>query len=114
MNFVEAVFDFLQIQYVNVFLAGTITGEVVENTTVVKLAEETRFAQFSSKQRYIDILCYVPKNQYNMIGVYSEQIAEKLKSCVFIRDAHSKTAPYFDESYNAWMVSMLYYNVRKI
>lgn len=114
MNVVESVFDFLQSKYVNVYLPGTLVGEISENTTVVKLAEETQFKQFSSKQRYIEILCYIPKNTYHLIGDYSESIAEKLKSCVFIRDAHTKTAPYFDESYNAWMVSMLYYNVRKI
>lgn len=61
--------------------------------------------------RYVDVLCYTPKDNYAKVLDYQKEIEgyiHKTKDKIMIRNTGTATTPFFDPAVNGWMTSMLY------
>lgn len=82
---------------------------------VVKQREVIDTNTVSSVQALYDILLYTPKNNFSIIEEFVEEVKESLdKLFPMIRPAHSETEPFYDNSVEAYMTSILYINYRKM
>lgn len=100
---------------IDVYSPGQHAGKCEAKYAVVKEAGASQVAGISQQQALYDIMCYVPKNQYSTLGVYVEQIKTVMKSLKpMIMPMYMETTPFYDDSVEAWMVSIQYRNMKKI
>lgn len=97
-----------------VYFPGQKQGECKKRYLVVKDGGLTQYQQVSSDMRLYDIMAYVPKNQYGDMEAFLEQLRQDMKSIypLFV-STHYETPSFFDDTVEAWMVSVQYRNVRK-
>lgn len=68
---------------------------------------------FSSEYHYYTLLCYVPRNQYPKLLDYVQHVKEVMaEDPIFpmLMPVGTETPSYFDDTYNAYMISVQYRN----
>ena len=97
-----------------VYSPGTKESECVSPYIVVKGAGISKAPNVSSSQALFDLLVYVPKNNYSALETFVRGVEEIMDGLwPMIRPTHFQTAPFYDESVKAWMVSIQYANYQK-
>lgn len=108
------IFKHLKAEGIEVYSPATKTGMCKSPYVVVKDSGDIKTLNASATQRTYDILCYVPKNRYSEVEVYADRVAEIMDGLwPMIRPLHDRTEPYLDDTFDAWMTSMMYVNYRK-
>lgn len=90
-------------------------GECKAPYIVVKDAGTTQYNQFSTTRTLYDVMCYVPKNQFTKLEEYVSKVKESMKGLEpMIKPVLFETASFYDDTVDAHMISIQYYNYRKV
>lgn len=88
-------------------------GECTSPYVVVRDAGTNPLMSFSSTTTTYGVMCYVPKEKYSNLRVYTDQVKESMKGLSpMITPLHYETPPFFDDTVNAHMTEIQYRNVR--
>lgn len=108
------VFKHLEKQGFEVYSPGTKEGECVKPYIVLKDAGDSKATGGPATQRIYDLLLYIPKNNYSQIETFVDEVEKAMDGLwPMLRPLHSRTTPYYDDSYKAWMTSVQFVNYRK-
>ena len=110
-NSIQTLYIRLKSFDVDVFFPRQHKGDCIKSYCVLKIQNSSRFDDFSSNIRYIDVLCYTPKDSYTKVLDYQKEIERhisKIQDELMIRSTGTTTTPFFDTAVNGWMTSMLY------
>jgi hypothetical protein len=100
---------------IEAYSPGTKAGECKAPYVVIKLAGASQFMNYSTDTCYYDIMCYVPKNEYSKMEPFVDTVQAAMKQLEpMIMYANQKTISYYDDTYKAHMVSIMYRNYRKL
>lgn len=109
------IFDFLKSKGIKTYYPANKFGECKEEYVVIKGAGSSQYNTLSTKADIYDIMCYVPQNKFSILEDYVENIEKYMQELEpTILPTYSKTAPFYDDSLKAHMVSVQYINYRKI
>lgn len=90
-------------------------GECISPYTVIRDASTSKFLTYSSTRTYYDLMCYVPKESFSTLEPYVEKVKEAMKELYpMISPTYTQTASFYDDTVKGHMVSVQYYNYRKI
>lgn len=105
----------LKSQNFDVYFTGQHTGNCIKPYVVVKQGISTAFPGLSTNVDYYDIMCYVPKDTPSRLQEYIKSVEDALlQISPMIKTTNEITSPFFDESVQGWMSSMIYQGFRKI
>lgn len=110
-NSIQTLYTRLKSFGVDVFFPRQHKGDCISPYCVLLVQDRSRFEGFSSNIRYIDVLCYTPKDSYAKVLDYQNEIEgyiSKIQDELMIRSTGTTTTPFFDTAVNGWMTSMLY------
>lgn len=108
------IFKHLKSKGFRVYSPGVKEGECEAPYVVLKDAGDTKADGTSATQRIYDLLLYVPKNQYSELEVFVNSVCTAMDGLwPMIRPLHTRTTPFYDDDYKAWMTSVQYANYRK-
>lgn len=89
-------------------------GECKSPYVVVRDAGTNPLQNFSSTITVYGVLCYVPKDRYSQLRVYTDEIKKSmLELRPMIEPLHTETPPFFDDTVDAHMTEVQYKNVRR-
>lgn len=109
------IYKHLSTSGVETYSPGQKKGECAEPYVVVKDAGTTQIPGFSSTQTLYDIMCYVPKDRFTLLEQYVEQVEAVMKQLKpMIMPTYFKTPSFFDDTVQAYMISIQYRNPKKI
>lgn len=109
------IYKHLSANGVETYSPGQKKGECTEPYVVVKDAGTTQIPGFSSTQTLYDVMCYVPKNRFTLLEQYVEQVEAVMKQLKpMIMPTYFKTPSFFDDTVQAYMISIQYRNSKKI
>ena len=109
------IFKHLKARGVDVYAPAQAKGECKQPYTVIKEAGGAQHAALSTAQQLYDIMCYVPKDRYSQLDEYAGQIKGHMKGLEpMINPTHFTTSSFYDDTVKAHMISIQYYNYRKI
>jgi len=99
----------------DVYPPGVKVGECLGEYIVVKNNGSSAHPSFSTDKDSYVIMCYVPKQKYSTL----EPFVQRVKCCMrelepLIRYDRLQTPSYYDDSFKAHMISLQYYNYKKI
>lgn len=107
------IYDCLKKAGFSVYFPTQKTGECSSPYVVVKDSGTVQYQQFSSTLTTYELLCYVPKNQYSQLGVFSGGVKQAMRSLwPMIVSTRYQTPPFFDDTVNAHMTSIQYRNAK--
>lgn len=110
----EKIFKKLKEKGVEVYSPSTKSGECTKPYVVVKISGLNSHAVISSNLEYYDVMCYVPKDQYSTLEGYKSKVKKVLKELYpMVKEASSETPSYYDDTYKAHMVSIMYVSYKK-
>lgn len=111
----QDVFAFLESKGYEVYFPNQKFGECTSPYVVIRTETTSQFMEYSSTQTFYGILCYIPKNHYSTLDPFVDGVVETLKGIrPMLKPTYNRTAPFFDETVQGWMVSLEYVNYRKI
>lgn len=94
------------------------SGDCTSPYAVLKYDGGAQAKQFSSEYQYYTLLCYVPRDEYNKLKPFVNQCKEIMTNepiFPMLMPTGTETPSFFDDTYNAHMVSVQYRNnVRNI
>lgn len=109
------IYNLLKSHGFNVYAPAQHEGECIEKYIVVKLGTLQRANDFSSVQYQYDLMLYVPQNEYSTLELFVEQVKAAMKELEpMIKPLNSQTGSFYDDSVKGHMVSIQYYNYRKL
>lgn len=112
---IQDIFLHLKNSGFDVYFPAQKEGECTAPYVVVKDATTSKLASFSSTVTYYDLMCYVPKENFSRLDLYVESVKDAMKGLMpMIRPTYSQTQSFYDESVNAYMISIQYLNYRQI
>ena len=116
LNIPQLVYNALKTAKINVFFAGQHSGDVTEPYVAVKMGTSSQYLQFSSNIDYINLYCYVPKNQYSRSIDYVSEVEQALIDNLYptVKCLNERTEPFYDDTCKGWMIRTLFRNMRKI
>lgn len=88
-------------------------GDCKAPYAVLKDSGSAKIAQFSSQYRYYELLCYVPKGAYKDLMPFVDKCKEVMaRQPIYpmLMPTGTETPSYFDDTYNAYMISIQYRN----
>lgn len=90
-------------------------GECTSPYVVVRDAGTNPYMGFSTTLTTYGVMCYVPKNQYSQLRVYTDQVKEAMWELKpMIMPLNIETPPFFDETVKAHMTEVQYRNARYV
>lgn len=115
-NIPQLVYKSLKSAGINVFFAGQHSGDVTEPYVAVKMGTSGQYLNYSSNIDYINLYCYVPRNQYSRLSDYVSSIEQVLIDNLYptIKCLNERTEPFFDDTCNGWMMRTMFRNIRKV
>lgn len=103
----DKTFKYLEQKGFEVYPVGTKEGECKKDYIVLKKESSTQTLNYSSQTHYFSILCYSKK--YTGVLKLCDNIREVMKEYFpQMKQTGNETPPYFDDSVNAFMVSIEY------
>lgn len=112
MSVWEMIFDVLNENGIEVYPPATKDGECLNNYVVVKQDGSSQTGDFSSETVYYQFMLYVPKNKYDKLGDFEEEVKDVLNMKLYplLMPTGSKMTDYYDDSVKAHMRSFIYRN----
>ena len=105
----------LKIKGFDVYSPGTKTGDCMSKYIVVKNNGSSKMAGFSTDVDLYSVMCYVPKDKYSQLEPFVQEVKKAMKELEpMILPYGSQTPSFYDDSFNAHMVSIEYKNYKKI
>lgn len=99
----------------NVYSPATKDGECKEEYIVLKHDGSSKLPNFSSDSDIYAIMCYVPKKKYSKLEPMVQRVKQVMKELEpMIMSRGVQTPSFYDDEYKAHMVSISYYNYKKI
>jgi hypothetical protein len=98
---------------VDTYAPDTKYGDCTAPYAVLKIDGAAKAGQFSSQYRYYTLLCYVPKGKYKdllPLAQRCEEIMAKDPIYPMLMPTGAETPPFYDNTYNAYMISIQYRN----
>lgn len=89
------------------------TGDCKKPYCVLKDSGSSQIGSFSSEYHFYDLMCYVPRNKYTQLHEFVQQCKEVMKNAPIypmLIPTGVETPSFFDDSYNAHMISIQYRN----
>lgn len=109
------VFNHLKGNGIDVYPPQVKIGECCKPFVVVKLGSTSQLENFSSDRVTYELLVYVPRQSYSRLEPYVEHVKEIMSELrPLVRYAHGITASFYDDTIKAHMVTLDYYNYRKV
>jgi hypothetical protein len=112
MSIWKLIYDTLTENGIDVYPPSIKLGECTSPYTVIKQDGSSRISNFSSERVYYQFMIYVPKNQYDRLSEYEEQVKkiinEKLRFT--LKPTGDNMTDYYDDNLKAHMRSFLYKN----
>lgn len=105
----DALVDF------DVYPPSTKEGECTSEYVVVKDDGTSQYRQTSSEVNYYSFLCYVPQEKYTRIHSFVKEVELAISKSLYpmLMPTNVKTPSFFDDSVNAFMISIQYRNLVK-
>jgi len=98
-----------------VYSPGVKVGDCLTPYIVVKVDGSTRRVGISTNESYYSILCYVPKQQYSHLEPFVQAVKQEMKKLEpMILPQGTQTPSFYDDGFNAHMVSIMYKNYKKM
>jgi hypothetical protein len=115
MSRIDDVFTMLKNNEIDVYFPNQKTGECLTPYVVVKYAGGEHYVNYSSRQDFVDLLIYVPQNNYSNLIPYKNQIKEHMKSLypMFV-DTGYESPSFLEEQIKAHMINIQYRNNKKL
>lgn len=115
-NIPQLVYKTLKDAKINVFFAGQHSGDVTQPYVAVKMSTSSQYLNYSSNIDYINLYCYVPKNQYSQLCNYVAEIEQALIDRLYptVKCLNERTEPFFDDTCKGWMQRTMFRNIRKV
>jgi hypothetical protein len=112
MSVWEQIFDVLNNNGVEVYPPSIKSGECLNKYVVVKQDGSAQINNYSSQVVYYQFMLYVPKNQYNILSDFEEEVKKILNENLYpmIMPTEGNMTDYFDDEVKAHMRSFLYRN----
>ena len=109
------IYKLLEQKGLNVYSPAQHEGECIERYVVIKLGTLQRANDFSSVMYQYDLMLYVPKDEYSSLEPFVEEVKGYMKELYpMIRPMNSQTGSFYDDTVKGHMVSVQYYNYRKL
>lgn len=109
------VFNHLKGHGIDVYPPQVKIGECGSPYVVVKLGSTSQLENFSSDRVVYELLVYVPRHQYSLLEPYVERVKGVMSDLrPLVRYSHGITASFYDDTLKAHMVTLDYYNYRKV
>lgn len=107
------MYDCLKKAGFSVYFPTQKAGECNSPYVVIRDAGTVQYQDFSTVLTTYELLCYVPKNQYSQLEVFSQQVKRAMKSLwPMIVPTRYQTPPFFDDTVNAHMTAIQYRNAK--
>ena len=109
------VFNHLKKNGFDVYPPQVKIGECEAPFIVVKMGSTSQLENFSSDRVIYELLAYVPRQSYSQLEPYVERLKNVMKELrPLVRYSHGVTASFYDDMLKAHMVTLDYYNYRKV
>lgn len=109
----ETIFEHLKKDGFDVYSPGTKKGECKSKYIVVKVGGGSG-TSFSTDQTYYDVMMYVPDNRYSELDNFVSDVKKSMKKLYpLVKPTGEETPSYYDDTYKAHMVSVVYSNYKK-
>lgn len=109
------VFNHLKGKGFDVYPPQVKIGECASPYVVVKLGSTSQLEDFSSDRVVYEVLAYVPRQSYSFLEPYVESLKEAMSELrPLVRYSHGITASFYDDTLKAHMVTLDYYNYKKV
>ena len=110
----EDIFNHLKTSGYDVYPPGVKEGKCTKSYIVVKDAGISEAASVSSNLALYDVMLYVPKHAYSTLEGFKNDVQAVMDGLFpMIRPTHFVSTSFYDETVDAWMVSVQYQNVQK-
>lgn len=107
------MYDCLKKAGFSVYFPTQKVGECSSPYVVIRDAGTVQYQDFSTVFTTYELLCYVPKNRYSQLEVFSRQVKRAMKSLwPMIVPTRYQTPPFFDDTVNAHMTAIQYRNAK--
>lgn len=107
------MYDCLKKAGFSVYFPTQKVGECSSPYVVIRDAGTVQYQDFSTILTTYELLCYVPKNRYSQLEVFSRQVKRAMKSLwPMIVPTRYQTPPFFDDTVNAHMTAIQYRNAK--
>ncbi len=108
------IFRHLRKEGFEVYSPGTKEGECARPYIVLKDVGDSKAENGPATQRIYDLILYIPKDRYSEIEVFVDRVNVAMDGLwPMIRPLHTRTTPFYDDEFKAWMTSVQFINYRK-
>lgn len=99
----------------DVYPPGVKVGECLKEYIVVKNDGSAAHPTYSTRKDSYTVMCYVPKQKYSTLEPFVQRVMNCMRELEpLIRYDQVQTPSYYDDSFKAHMISVQYYNYKKI
>lgn len=108
----ERIAEALLDSKIETYPPATKNGECTSRYVVVKANGSSQAGTYSSEYHYYTLLLYVPQNEYTSLERFKAEVKEIMHNKLFpmLMPTGLETPDFFDDTYNAHMVSIQYRN----
>lgn len=111
----QDIFDNLTEYGFDVYSPSTKVGECKEPYIVVKNNGSNRYRNYSTDEDLYSIMCYVPASKYSNLEPMIQEVKKAMKALEpMIMPYGMQTPSFYDDSYKAHTVSIIYKNYKKM
>ena len=98
-----------------VYSPGIKVGECISEYLVIKNDGSSKHQSFSTDIDLYSIMCYVQKQRYSTLEPLVQRVKKAMKGLEPMNKPYgSQTPRYYDDSFNAHMISIEYKNYKKL
>ena len=109
------IYKHLKKNGIDVYSPAQHQGECLSKYVVIKVSSASQYNQFSTTRNLYDLMLYVPKDEYSKLEDFIGRVKSLMKELSpMIRPMNFQTASYYDDGVKGHMVSIQYYNYRKL
>lgn len=108
----ERIMDVMKTNDIEAYPPATKKGECLHEYVVVKQEGGSQYLDFSSEVHYYTFLLYVPQHKYASLERFKKTVKEVIAKELYplIMPTGLETPEFFDDTFNAHMVSIQYRN----
>lgn len=111
----QDIFLHLQSAGFDVYPPAVKVGDCEAEYIVVKNDGSSRHTGISTDDDFYAVMCYVPKQAYSSLEPFVQRVKKSMKELEpMILPYGSQTPSYYDDSYQAHMISIQYKNYKKM
>lgn len=109
------IYKLLKSKGFDVYSPAQHDGECTSKYIVVKLGTLQKPFDFSTVRYQYDLMLYVPQSEYSTLEPFVESVKAAMKELEpMVKPANTQTGSFYDDAIKGHMVSIQYYNNRKL